>query len=94
MQAFDRVLAARANDRPGARQFISSIFTDFIELHGDRSFADDRAIITGIARLKDVPVTIVAIEKGQDTKARLATNFGSAHPEGYRKAQRQMKLAE
>ena len=94
MQAFDRVLAARANDRPGARQFISSIFTDFIELHGDRSFADDRAMITGIAKLKDIPVTIVAIEKGQDTKARLATNFGSAHPEGYRKAQRQMKLAE
>lgn len=94
MQAFDRVLKARANDRPGARQFIDRIFTDFVEMHGDRNFADDRAVITGPAFLKDIPVTIVAIEKGQDTKARLATNFGSAHPEGYRKALRQMRLAE
>ncbi|NLC33183.1 MAG: acetyl-CoA carboxylase carboxyltransferase subunit alpha [Clostridiales bacterium] len=94
MQAIDRVLAARANDRPGASQFIHSIFTDFIELHGDRNFADDRAMVTGIAKLRDIPVTIVAIEKGQDTKTRLSTNFGSPHPEGYRKALRQMKLAE
>ena len=94
MKAFDRVLAARANDRPGARQFIDGIFTDFIEMHGDRNYADDRAVITGIALLKDIPVTIIAIEKGQDTKARLTANFGSAHPEGYRKALRQMRLAE
>ena len=94
MQAFERVLLARANDRPGAKQFIDSIFTDFVEMHGDRNFADDRAVITGVALLKDIPVTIIAIEKGQDTKTRVATNFGSAHPEGYRKALRQMKLAE
>ncbi len=94
MQAFDRVMAARANDRPGAGAFISSIFTDFVEMHGDRNFGDDRAMVTGIAQLRDIPVTVIALEKGQDTKARLATNFGSAHPEGYRKALRQMLLAQ
>jgi len=94
MQAFDRVMAARANDRPGASAFISRIFTDYVEMHGDRSFGDDRAMVTGVALLRDIPVTIVALEKGQDTKTRLATNFGSAHPEGYRKALRQMQLAQ
>jgi len=94
LQAFERVLAARANDRPGAGVFISRIFTDFMEMHGDRNFGDDRAVVTGIALLKDIPVTLIALEKGQDTKARLATNFGSAHPEGYRKALRQIQLAQ
>jgi acetyl-CoA carboxylase carboxyl transferase subunit alpha len=78
MQAFDRVMAARANDRPGASAFISRIFTDYVEMHGDRTFGDDKAMVTGIAMLRDIPVTIIALEKGQDTKARLATNFGSA----------------
>ena len=94
MQAYERVQLARASDRPGASQFIGAMFTDFIELHGDRGFSDDRAVITGIGRLRGLPVTVIGIEKGQDTKARLHANFGSAHPEGYRKALRQMRLAE
>lgn len=94
MQAIERVLAARQGDRPGARQYIGAMFEGFHEMHGDRLYADDQAMLCGLAWLKDIPVTIAAIEKGQDTKARLHSNFGSAHPEGYRKALRQFRLAE
>lgn len=94
MKAFERVQAARAKGRATGFDYIRHIFTDFFELHGDRCFADDPAVITGIARLKDIPVTVIALEKGHDTKDKVARNFGAAHPEGYRKALRQMKMAE
>lgn len=94
MEAYKRVAAARAKGRPTGVDFIHNIFEDFVELHGDRRFADDRAIVAGIARLDDMAVTVIAIEKGHDTKDKVIRNFGAAHPEGYRKALRQMKLAE
>lgn len=94
MSAIDRVAAARAKGRPTGMDFIGQMFEDFVELHGDRRFGDDRAVITGIARLADLPVTVIALEKGHSTKEKVQRNFGSAHPEGYRKALRQMKLAE
>lgn len=94
MTAYEKVQAARAKGRPTAMQFIRAIFTDFIELHGDRRFSDDGAIVTGIAMLGDAPVTVIGLEKGVDTPEKVARNFGSANPEGYRKALRQMKLAE
>ena len=95
MSAFDSVTAARANDRPTAIDYITRIFGDsFIELHGDRRFADDKAVIGGIAELGGKPVTVIALEKGRNLKERVERNFGSAHPEGYRKALRLMKQAE
>ncbi|MDF1494634.1 acetyl-CoA carboxylase carboxyltransferase subunit alpha [Caproiciproducens sp. CPB-2] len=94
MSAYDKVAAARAKGRPTGTDFIANIFEDFVELHGDRRFGDDRAVVAGIARLNTMPVTVVALERGHDTKEKVFRNFGSAHPEGYRKALRQMKLAE
>ncbi len=95
MSAYDSVIAARANDRPTAVDYITKIFGDsFIELHGDRRFADDKAVIGGIAELGGKPVTVIALEKGRNLKERVERNFGSAHPEGYRKALRLMKQAE
>ena len=94
MDAYERVLTARAKGRPSGLSFITNIFEDFVEFHGDRRYADDRAIVAGIARLCGMPVTVIAHEKGSDTKDKVERNFGSAHPEGYRKALRQMKLAE
>lgn len=94
MEAFERLAAARAKGRPTGMSFIQNIFTDFVEMHGDRRFGDDKAIVSGIAHLDEMPVTVIALEKGVDTKEKIARNFGSAHPEGYRKALRQMKLAE
>ena len=94
MTAYEKLKAARDKNRPTAVDFIKFIFEGFIEMHGDRRFGDDPAIITGLAWLGKSPVTIVSIEKGRDVKDRGARNFGSAHPEGYRKALRQMKLAE
>ncbi len=94
MEAYERLAAARAKGRPSGLCYIRNIFTDFVEMHGDRRFGDDGAIVAGIARLGDLPVTVVANEKGDSTKERIRRNFGSAHPEGYRKALRQMKLAE
>jgi len=85
---------ARHKHRPTGADFINNISTNFIEMHGDRCFGDDRAIISGIGLLFDMPVTIIAQERGKDTKDKLKRNFGMAHPEGYRKALRQMKLAE
>lgn len=94
MEAYERLAAARAKGRPSGLCYIRNIFTDFVEMHGDRRFGDDGAIVAGIARLGDLPVTVVANEKGDSTRERIRRNFGSAHPEGYRKALRQMKLAE
>jgi acetyl-CoA carboxylase carboxyl transferase subunit alpha len=70
------------------------IFTDFLEMHGDRRFADDQAIVAGVGRLEERPVTVIGIERGVEIEEKIRRNFGSAHPEGYRKALRQMRLAE
>ncbi|MBC8528002.1 acetyl-CoA carboxylase carboxyltransferase subunit alpha [Christensenellaceae bacterium NSJ-44] len=94
MTAYERLSAARAKGRPTAQQYIAHIFTDFIELHGDRVFADDAAVIGGIASLCGRPVTVIGLEKGIDTKEKVRRNFGAAQPEGYRKALRLMKQAE
>lgn len=94
MSSIDTVRKARDTKRPTSMIYVSGIFEDFMEMHGDRKFGDDPAMVTGIARLDGRPVTVIALEKGRNTKTRIARNFGSAHPEGYRKALRQMKLAE
>lgn len=94
MGAYDKVQAARAKGRPTSMDYINNIFTDFVEFHGDRRFADDGAIVGGIGRLCGIPVTIIAQEKGKTTKDKVARNFGSPNPEGYRKALRLMKQAE
>lgn len=92
--AYEYVTAARSKDRQTGLDFITHVFKGFIELHGDRRFADDPAVVGGIAYLDDVPVTVIATEKGRDTKSRIKRNFGMANPEGYRKAMRLMKQAE
>ena len=91
---YDRVKLARDNKRPTGQDYIKNIFKNFIELHGDRRYSDDKAIIGGIARLNGLPVTVIAIEKGHSSKERVERNFGAPHPEGYRKALRLMKQAE
>lgn len=94
MTAYEKVQAARSNDRPTAQTYINNIFENFTEFHGDRAFADDKAVIGGIATIYGFPVTVIALEKGLDTQDRIRRNFGSSHPEGYRKALRLMKQAE
>lgn len=94
MEAYERLAASRAKGRPTGLCYIQNIFDGFMEMHGDRRFGDDKAIVAGIARLNGMPVTVIAHEKGSTTKEKVSRNFGSAHPEGYRKALRQMKLAE
>ncbi len=94
MSAYEKVLLARAKGRPSGLSFIGHIFDEFIELHGDRRFADDPAIVGGIASLQGRPVTVIAMEKGGDMKEKVRRNFGSPNPEGYRKALRLMKQAE
>ena len=94
MSAYEKVLLARAKDRPTGLSYIENIFEDFIELHGDRRFADDPAIVGGIATLNGQPVTVIAMDKGKDMRERVKRNFGSSNPEGYRKALRLMKQAE
>src|SRR3989449_10158026 len=92
--AFDRVKLARHPDRPYTLDFVERLFEDFVELHGDRRFADGAAIVCGLARFHGLPVAIVGQQKGRDTKQRSYRNFGMCKPEGYRKALRLMKLAE
>lgn len=94
LSAWDRVQIARHPDRPTTLDYIDYLFTDFIELHGDRLFRDDPAMITGIAKYKDQPITVIGHQRGKNTKENIHRNFASAHPEGYRKALRQMHLAE
>lgn len=88
------VKLARSSDRPTGLDYIRNLFTDFTELHGDRRYADDPAVVGGIARLKGSPVTVIAIEKGHTARERALRNFGAPNPEGYRKALRLMKQAE
>lgn len=94
MSKYDVVLAARSNDRLCASQYINGIVDNFMEFHGDRRFGDDAAVIGGIGFIEGEPVTVIGIEKGRTTRDRIKHNFGSAHPEGYRKALRLMKQAE
>jgi acetyl-CoA carboxylase carboxyl transferase subunit alpha len=94
LSPWDRVLIARHPDRPYTLDYIRLIFDDFQELHGDRLFGDDPAIVGGIARLGDQWITVIGHQKGRDIHERSFRNFGSARPEGYRKALRLMKLAE
>ena len=85
---------SRHPQRPYTLDYLSLIFTDFEELHGDRSFSDDHAIVGGMARLNGQPVMVIGHQKGRDTKEKIFRNFGMPRPEGYRKALRLMKLAE
>ncbi|HKY59609.1 MAG TPA: acetyl-CoA carboxylase carboxyltransferase subunit alpha [Gemmatimonadota bacterium] len=94
LSPMQRVQLARHPRRPYPLDFVERCFTDWLELHGDRSFADDRAMIGGMARFDGRPVMIVGQQKGRDTKENLRRNFGMPHPEGYRKALRLMKVAE
>ncbi len=94
LTSWDRVLLARHQARPSASDYIENVFDEFIELHGDRGFEDDTAIIGGIAMLNGIPLTVIAHKKGRSTAENIACNFGMAHPEGYRKALRLMKQAE
>src|SRR5580698_8872302 len=91
---WERVQLARHPKRPHASDYISRVFTGFSELHGDRFFGDDAAIIGGFAFLDAQPVMVIGQEKGRDTKQKLHRNFGMPKPEGYRKAMRLMQLAE
>jgi len=92
--AFERVLLARHADRPYTLDLIERLFEDFVELHGDKRFAEDPAIVCGLARFHGLPVIVVGHQKGRDTKQRSYRNFGMPKPEGYRKALRVMKLGE
>ena len=95
MTAYEKVVAARDANKLTSVDYIAHMFGDsFIELHGDRRYADDKAVVAGLAMLFDTPVTVIGIEKGRNTKERVERNFGQAHPEGYRKALRLMKQAE
>ena len=94
LKAWQVVQLARHPLRPYSLDYISRIFTDFDELHGDRLYADDKAIVAGLAKLNGDAVLVIAQQKGRDTKEKVARNFGMPHPEGYRKALRLMKLAE
>ncbi len=94
LKPWDRVQIARLPERPTVLDYIPFIFDDFIELHGDRNFRDDPAIIGGLAYLDGRPVTVIGHQRGKDTKDNIYRNFGMAHPEGYRKALRLMKEAE
>src|SRR5690606_12622938 len=89
-----KIQIARHPQRPTTLDYISHIFDDFVELHGDRAFGDDLAIVGGIAMLGSQPVTVVGHQKGKDTKDNIARNFGMPHPEGFRKGLRLMRQAD
>ncbi len=94
LTAWRKCLVARHPDRPHCKDYIEALFTDYTPLAGDRNFADDHAIMGGLARFNDRPVMVIGHEKGNDTKSRIERNFGMARPEGYRKAIRLMDLAD
>lgn len=94
LTAWQRVELSRRKDRPVGSDYIDALFTDFVEFHGDRYFADDKAIIGGVARFHGMPVMVIAQAKGRNTKENIERNFGMPKPEGYRKALRLMKQAE
>ncbi len=91
---WQKTLLARHPDRPYTLDYINLITEEFLELHGDRRFADDKAVIGGLAKIKGAPVVIIGHQKGRGTKERIRRNFGQPHPEGYRKALRLMEMAE
>lgn len=91
---WQRIQMARHPDRPTTMDLIKNLCTDFIELHGDRVFGDDPAIVGGVGRFNGIPVTVIGHQKGKDTKENIARNFGMPHPEGYRKALRLMQQAD
>ena len=91
---WQRVQLARHPARPYTRDYIDRIFTDFLELHGDRRFADDPAIVGGFAKINGIPVMVIGTQKGRNTKESVFRNFGCPHPEGYRKALRMMQIAD
>src|SRR4051794_26084025 len=91
--SWERVLLARHPKRPHALDYIQRLFTDFEEIHGDRAFADDHAIVSGMGWFDKKPVTVIAHQKGRDTKQKVFRNFGMPRPEGYRKALRVMNMA-
>ncbi|WP_082233608.1 acetyl-CoA carboxylase carboxyl transferase subunit alpha [Halobacillus massiliensis] len=94
MKPWDRVQMARHPERPTTLDYIEQLFTDFLELHGDRLYGDDEAIVSGIAKFNGTPVTVIGHQRGKDTKENIKRNFGMPHPEGYRKALRLMKQAD
>lgn len=94
LQPWERVQIARHNNRPTTLDYIEYLFTDFIEMYGDRLYGDDAAIVGGIAKYKGGPVTVIGHQRGKGTKENIRRNFGMPHPEGYRKALRLMKQAE
>lgn len=94
MKPWDRVQVARHPSRPTTLDYIPQVFSDFLELHGDRYYGDDEAIVGGIATFEGIPVTVIGHQRGKDTKENIRRNFGMPHPEGYRKALRLMKQAE
>ena len=94
MKAYECVQSARAAGRPTALYYINGMVDHFIEMHGDRRFGDDPAIVAGIGEICGMPVTVIGVEKGDTTQEKIRRNFGSANPEGYRKALRQIRLAE
>jgi len=94
LKAWERVQLARHPKRPFTLDYCAKVFTEFSELHGDRLYADDRAIVGGFAKLDGRKVMVIGTQKGRDTKENIKRNFGSAHPEGYRKALRLMQMAD
>ena len=94
LTAWQRVQLARHPNRPYTLDYLGKIFTDFMEMHGDRRFADDPAVVGGFAKLNGMPVMVIGTQKGRNTKENVFRNFGCPHPEGYRKALRLMKVAE
>lgn len=94
LTTWQRVQLARHPNRPYSLDYIKHIFGDIVELHGDRAFAEDRAVVGGLVKLDGMPLVVIGQQKGRDTKEKLLRNFGMAHPEGYRKALRLMKMAE
>ena len=94
LTAWQRTQLARHPKRPHTRDFIKLLFDDFVELHGDRVFGDDAAIVGGLARFEELGVVVIGHQKGRDTREKIARNFGMPHPEGYRKALRLMHMAQ
>ncbi len=94
LTAWEKILLSRHSERPTVRDYIEFIFDDWIEMHGDRCYGDDRAMIGGIASIKGIPVTVLGHQKGRGTNENLHTNFGMPHPEGYRKVERLILQAE
>jgi acetyl-CoA carboxylase carboxyl transferase subunit alpha len=94
LTAWNRVELSRRSGRPYTLDYVQALFTDFVELHGDRLFGDDPALVAGLAKFEGRSVMVMGHQKGKDTKESIRRNFGMAHPEGYRKALRCMKLAE